>query len=140
MAKVEILGLDKLKAVLSQVPRDMQPSILRDLARRPASKAASIAKGLQPIGDSGATAKTIGNRRVRNSRQPYLEVGYRGRSLGHIFVSRDSITRKNRGTIKGYPWLFTRAGQIMSSTGKAELKRDLTMVFVRAFKKRGVGR
>lgn len=138
MPNVEIQGLDKLKAVLRAVNDDMRPSILRDLARKPALKAASIARTLQPIGSSGATAKTIGNLKVKNQRQPYLEVGYRGRSLGHIYTSGNIITRQGRGSVRGFPWLFKRAGEQIQSSGKAEMKKDITMVFVRAFKKRGL--
>jgi hypothetical protein len=140
MAKVEIVGLDKLKMVFGSMREEMRPYVLRDLARKPATRAASIARTLQPIGDTGATAKTIGVLRVKDNRQPYVEVDYRGRSLGHIYTSGQTITRKNRGTIKGFPKLFTRAGDQIKERGKAEMERDVTKVFVRAFRNRGVGR
>lgn len=140
MAKVEIIGLDRVKAVLKQVPNDLRPMVLRDFARKPALKGSQIARNLQPIGDTGATAKTIGVLKVKNNKQPYVEVGYRGRSLGHIYVSADTITRRKRGTIKGFPWLFKRAGDGISTSGKMEMKADVTKAFVRAFKSRGVGR
>ena len=140
MAKVEILGLDKVKACFNSLSDDMRPYALRDLARKPALRAANIARQMQPIGDSGATAKTIGILKVKNTKQPYVEVDYRGRSLGHIYTSGDTISRKNRGTIKGFPRLFTRAGEAIGTSGKADMKADITKVFVRAFRKRGVGR
>lgn len=140
MAKVEIIGLDRLKNVLKMVPDDMRPMVLRDIARKPALRGSQIARTLQPIGDTGQTAKTIGVLRVKNSKQPYVEVGYRGRSLGHIYTSGQTISRKNRGTIQGFPWLFKKVGDQLDASGRAELKADLTKVFVRAFKKRGVGR
>lgn len=140
MAKVEILGLDKLKSVINQVPNDMRPIVLRDLARKPALRGSRIARDLQPIGDTGETAKTIGVLKVKNSKQPYVEVGYRGRSLGHIYVSKDVIKRAKRGSVEGFPWLFKKAGDSLSSSGKAEMRSDITKVFVRAFKKRGVGK
>lgn len=140
MAKVEILGLDRVKACLSSLSDDMRPYALRDLARKPALRAANIARQMQPIGDTGQTAKTIGILKVKNTKQPYVEVDYRGRSLGHIYTSGETIKRSKRGTLKGFPRLFTRAGDAIKSSGKAEMKADLTKVFVRAFRKRGVGR
>lgn len=140
MANIEIIGLSRLKNVLNLVREDMRPMVLRDLARKPALRGGQIARQLQPIGDSGETAKTIGVLRVKNSKQPFVEVGYRGRSLGHIYTSGNTISRKNRGTIKGFPWLFKKAGGQLDASGRAEMKADLTKVFVRAFKNRGVGR
>jgi len=140
MAKVEIIGLDKLKGVLSAIPEDFRPYLLRDIARKPAIRGSAAARQLQPIGDTGATAKTIGVLRVKNQKQPFVEVGYRGRSLGHIYVSADTIVRDKRGKVKGFPWLFRKAGDQIKSSAKAEMKADVTKAFVRAFKKRGVGR
>ncbi len=140
MAKVEIVGLEKLRGVFKQVPNDLRPYILRDMARKPANRGSGIARHLQPIGDTGATAKTIGVLKVKNNKQPYVEVGYRGRSLGHIYVSATAIKRTKRGTIKGFPWLFKKTGNALSSSGKAEMRADVTKAFVRAFKSRGVGR
>jgi hypothetical protein len=94
---------------------------------------------LQPIGNTGQTAKTIGILRVKNLNQTFNEVGYRGRSLGHIYTSGNIIRRSKRGIVKGFPWLFSTAGQQMASSGRSEMKADITKVFVRAFKKRGVG-
>jgi len=140
MAKVEIIGLNRLQSGLKSVPQEMRPMVLREIARKPAQRAAVIARQLQPIGDTGATGRTIGTRRVVNPRQTFVEVGYRGRSLGHIYISAPLIHRRGRGTIKGYPFLFRKAGENMKASGRAELKVDLTKVFVRAFKKRGIGR
>lgn len=134
---VEIQGLDRLKGAFMNMPNEMRPYVLRDIAKKPANRAASRARQLQPIGESGVTARTIGLLRVKNSAQPYVEVGYRGRSLGHIFLSRDRITRFKRGTIKGFPWLFKRAGQELGDSMRKEMKVDLTRVFIRGFKKYG---
>lgn len=140
MANVEIQGLDKLKTVLNALPEDFRPYLLRDLARKPANRATSAARQLQPIGDTGTMAKTIGVLRVKNQKQPFVEVGYRGQSLGHIYTSGERITRKKRGTVKGFPWLFTKAGLQIGNSARAEMKADVTKVFVRAFKRRGMGK
>lgn len=138
MAKIEILGLEKLKHALSRgLPSDMTPIVLRDIARKPASRASSLARQLQPIGNTGATARTIGLRKVSNPRQTFVEVGYRGRSLGHIYMSAPIIMRHKRGTVKGFPWLFKSTGEKLRASGRAELKADISKVIGRSLRKRG---
>lgn len=140
MAKVEIIGLERLKQTIRNVvPTEMRPMVLRELAKKPAMKAAGAARVLLPIGDTGATARTIGVLKVRNPRWTFVEVGFRGRSLGHIYMSGSVITRRKRGSVKGFPWLFEKTGQ-QSQAWKGDMKVDLTKLFVRAFKKRGIGR
>ena len=139
MSSVEIKGLDQLKVALRALPGDLTPYILRDLARKPALKGAQTARVLMPIGDTGATAKTIGIRKVRNAKQTFVEVGFRGRSLGHIYMSGDRIVRSKRGTVKGFPWLFSRSGDAIKVSGKAEMKVDISKVIARGLKKRGYG-
>lgn len=138
MARIEIQGLDKLKHALSKgLPSDLHPAILRDIARKPASMAASVARQLQPIGDHGITARTIGVRKVGNSKQTFVEVGYRGQSLGHIYMSGVIIQRRNRGAVKGFPWLFRRTGEQVRHSGKKELKVDISKLIGRSLRKRG---
>ena len=134
---IEIQGLENLKAVFANMPNEMRPYVLRNIATKPAQRAASRARQLQPIGQTGQTARTIGILRVKNSAQPFVEVGYKGRSLGHIFLSRDRITRFKRGTIKGFPWLFKRAVNELGDSMRKEMTVDLTNVFIRGFKKYG---
>ena len=139
MSKVEIIGLEKLKAALKSLPEDMRPMVLRDIARKPALKGAQAARAFMPIGDTGATAKTIGVIKVKNAKQTFVEVGFRGRSLGHIYMSGATITRSKRGTVKGFPWLFNKSGEAIKSSGKMELKTDMSKLIARGLKKRGYG-
>lgn len=140
MASVELIGKDKLlRAFKEIIPVDMRPMVLREIARKPALKAGNIARVLLPIGDTGATAKTIGILKVKNPKWTFVEVGFRGRSLGHIYMSGHVITRRKRGSVKGFPWLFQKTG-IRAAGMKGELKTDLTKLFVRSFKRRGIGR
>lgn len=140
MAKVEIVGFEKLRYALSKgLPSDMQPFVLRELARKPAQSASKVARDFMPIGDTGATGRTIGVRKVANQKQTFVEVGFRGRSLGHIFISGETITRSKRGTIKGFPWLFRKTGEAVKVSGKAELKVDMSKLIARGLKKRGYG-
>ena len=137
MAKIEIQGLDRLRGALKSLPKDLQPRILQDIARKPAMRASAIARTLQPIGDTGATGRTIGIRKIRSPRQTFVEVGYRGRSLGHIYMSGPTITRNKRGTIKGFPFLFKRTGEQVRASGRMSLKADLSKVIGRSLRRRG---
>jgi hypothetical protein len=140
MARVEIIGLDKLRNALSRgLPSDMTPFVLREIARKPAQSASKVARDFMPIGDTGATGRTIGVRKVNNAKQTFVEVGFRGRSLGHIYISGETITRSKRGTVKGFPWLFRRTGESVKISGKAELKADMSKLIARGLKKRGYG-
>lgn len=134
---VEILGLDKLKRALAGMPEATRAPILRSIARRPASKAASVARQLFPYGDTGVTVRTIGTLKTRDPRQTFVEVGFKGRSLGYIYISKEVITREGRGSVKGTPWLFDRAGQVIRNAAKTEMKIDISRVMARYLKRYG---
>lgn len=136
--KVEIQGLDNLKAALMKsIPAEMRPGLLRAIATKPAQRAASIARALFPYGETGRTARTIGVMKVKNAKQPYVEVGFRGQSLGYIYVSSPLISRTKRGSVKGVPWLFHRAGDQIEGGAKNELKLDLSKAIARGLRKHG---
>lgn len=136
-AKVEIQGLDKLKAALKTLPQEMRAATLRDIARKPAAVAAGQARKLFPYGSSGKTVRTIGTLKVKDNRQTYVQVGFRGRSLGYIYISKNVIQRNKRGSIKGTPWLFHRAGDMVTAEGTRMLRTDLGKVMARHLKKFG---
>lgn len=139
--KIEIQGLSEFNQFLrTSLPDEVRPIIIRGIARKPALKAVQEARRLQPIGETGETARTIGILRVRNPRQTWVEVGYKGRSLGHIYTSKNLIYRYKRGTLKGFPWLFQRAGDNIQGVAMNDMKTDITNVLVRAFRKRGFSR
>jgi len=139
--KIEITGLSEFNHFLrSSLPDEVRPLVIRQIARRPALKAVQEARRLQPIGDTGKTASTIGIMRVANPMQTWVEVGYKGRSLGNIYTSRNLIVRYKRGTIKGFPWIFQRAGDNIQGEAMNDMGKDITNVLVRAFRKRGYSR
>lgn len=140
MASVELVGADTVLKILNNlVSQDMRPMILRDIARKPALTAANRARDLMPIGDTGKTARTIGILKVKNPKWTFVEVGFRGRSLGHIYMSGSVIKRRKRGSVKGFPWLFEKTGSTLRTSLRQDLKVDITKVFIRAFKKKGMG-
>ena len=137
MANIEILGLDKWKRATMSLPNEIGPPVLRKVATGPANKAAAEARRLQPIGNTGQTARTIGILKVKNSKQPFVEVNYRGRSLGHIYTSGETITRSKRGSVKGFPQIFHKAGDNIRGTAQREMNADITKILVQGLKKYG---
>lgn len=137
MPNIEILGLETFKTALNSLPSAIGPPTLRKIAAPVANRAAAEARRMQPIGLTGATARTIGTLKVRNSRQPFVEVGYRGRSLGHIYTSGTVITRSGRGSVKGFPQLFHKAGDNVKASGITQMKVDITKVLVGQMRKYG---
>jgi hypothetical protein len=135
--KVEIVGLEKLQKMLNTLAPELKPPILREIARKPAQRAAAIARKIFPYGDKGGTVRSIGTLKVKNGKQTFVQVGFRGKSKGYIFISKDIISRRNRGTIKGTPWLFHRAGDLINASGKTEMKADISKVIARHFRKSG---
>lgn len=134
MPNIEIVGLDRLVNGIRSIPNDLRPFVIRGIAAKPAQRAARKARTLLPIGDSGKTASSIGVLRVRNPKQTYVEVGFRGRSVGYIYISKDTIHRANRGDVKGFPWLFRRAGESLGEI-KREMAYDFSQLFARTFKR-----
>ncbi len=131
---IEITGIDNIRRALNNLPNEVRPFVLRGIATKPANRAAQEARRLQPIGDTGETAQRIGLLRVKVTSQTWVEVGYRG-GLGNIYTSGESISRTNRGTVKGFPNLFHQAGQNIKSVSMSEMKVDITKVLVRGMKK-----
>lgn len=146
--KIEIQGLSEFNRFLSTtVPNEVRPSIIRGIARKPALKAVHEARRLQPVGDTGQMARTIGILRVKDPRQTWVEVGYKGRSKGHIFTTPKKqllvvrhTRKKDRWKINTFMWLFERAGQNISSVARNDIKSDITNILVRAFRRRGFSR
>lgn len=143
--RIEIQGLSEFNHFLkSTLPDEVRPSVIRAIARKPALKAVRVARALQPIGDTGQTARTIGILKVSNTQQTWVEVGYKGRSLGHIFTTPrkqlEWVVRRGRGKIKTFMWLFKRAGDTISSEASRDMSTDITNVMVRAFKRKGFAR
>lgn len=137
MPNIEIIGVDNLKRALNNLPSEVRPIVLRGVATKPAQRAANVSRKMQPIGETGTTARTIGILRIKNANQTFVEVGYKGRSLGHIYTSGETITRRGRGTIKGFPNLFHKAGDEVRSTAQREMNVDLSNILAKAMKKYG---
>ena len=146
--KIEIQGLSEFNRFLkTTVPDEVRPTIIRAIARKPALKAVHEARRLQPVGETGVMASTIGILRVKDPRQTWVEVGYKGRSKGHIFTTPKKqlqfvrhTSKTDKWKIQTFMWLFQRAGDNISSVARNDIKTDITNILVRAFRRRGFSR
>lgn len=139
-ATVEIQGLDKLQETFRMLPSELRPVILQAVARKAATPIVREARHLVPQ-DTGKTAKSVGVLRVRNRMQPYVEVGFKGKSLGYIYLTgaKNRHTKKGayRGDIEKIPNPFHRAADHVGENVKKEMNLDLSKVIARALRKRG---
>ena len=131
---IEITGIDDIRRALNSLPESVRPYVLRQIAQKPAQRAVVEARRLQPIGETGATTRRIGILRIKYSNQTVVEVAYKG-GLGNIYTSAETISRSGRGSVKGFPTLFKKAGENIRSVAESEMKVDVTAVMVRSMKR-----
>jgi hypothetical protein len=139
-ATVEIQGLDKLKGVFDRLPKELSASIIRNIARKASVPIIKEARHLVPQ-DTGVTARSIGVLKVRHQLQPYVEVGFKGRSLGPIYLVGAQNRRKRSGASTGsvdkIPNPFHRAADSAGEQTKREMKLDIGKVIARYFRRKG---
>lgn len=98
---IEIQGLDQLVKALSGLPKEVGPSVVRNIARKPANRIVSAIRKLFPFKKTGATKRTFGIKRVKDRLQMFLEVGIKGRSLAPIFIMGAKDRKKKSGAETG---------------------------------------
>jgi hypothetical protein len=99
--KIEIKGLSELIKAFDGLPRDVAPSVVRNIARKPANRIVSMIRKLFPFKKTGATKRSFGIKKVKNRLQMFLEVGIKGRSLAPIFIMGAKDRRRKSGAETG---------------------------------------
>ena len=84
--KIEIVGLEPLTKALKNLPQEVEASVIRNVARKPANKIVSLARKLFPVKRTGVTKRTFGILKVKDRKQRFLEIGIKGKSLAWIFM------------------------------------------------------
>jgi hypothetical protein len=102
---IEIQGMDELVQMLNGMDDALSASVIRNVARKPASKVVSEARKLFPYRKTGVTKRTFGILKIQDKRQRFLEVGVKGKSLAWIFMmgahERETKSGKETGSIQG---------------------------------------
>lgn len=143
MAKVsgiEIEGIAELRKAFSNVPKEVEASVIRNIARKPANRIVSMARKLFKFKKSGFTKRSFGVLKVRDAKQKFLEVGIKGRSLAWIFM-QGAYSRKKKSTgaetgdIAPIGNVIQDAAGNLGSSVTKEMSIDLTKTIAKAIKK-----
>lgn len=136
---IELEGLDELRRAFKNVPKELEASVIRNIARKPGNKIVSLARKLFTPKDTGVTKRTFGILRVKERTQMFIEIGIKGRSLAWIFM-QGAFNRKKKsgastGDIKPIGNVIQEAAGKLDSTVSKEMAVNLNKVIARGLKK-----
>lgn len=137
---IEVDGIKELSAAFSHLPEEVNASVIRNIARKPANKIVSLARKKFKFKKSGMTKRSFGVLKVRDRRQKFLEVGIKGRSLAWIFMQgaydrKKKTTGSKTGDIKPIGNVIQEAAGSLDTMIMKEMSVDLTKVIAKAIKK-----
>lgn len=138
---IEIVGLEPLLKSLGSLENELAPTIIRNVARKPANKIVSLARKYFTIKDTGVTKRTFAILPVKDRTQRFLEVGIKGRSLAWIFMlgaydRKKKSTGAETGDIKPIGNVIFKAADNLDSTVTKEMAVNLNKVIAKAIKRR----
>jgi hypothetical protein len=145
MAKVsgiEIQGLDQLQRALKGLPEEVNASVIRNIARKPANKIVSLARKKFTRNKTGRTKRSFGILKIKNQKQKFLEIGVKGRSLAWIHLS-GAVGRKKKsgaktGDIDALGNIFQDAAGEVGATVTKEMSVDIGKIIGKGLRKYGV--
>jgi len=137
---IEVEGLKELRSAFAHLPQEVDASVIRNIARKPANKIVSLARKRFKYKKSGFTKRSFGVLKVKDRRQKFVEAGIKGRSLAWIFMHgafnrRKKSTGAETGDIKPLGNLIQEAAGSLESSIAKEISVDLTKVIAKAIKK-----
>lgn len=138
---IQIDGLQELQAAFKNLPEEVNASVIRNVARKPAgkvvSKAREIAGYLLPMSDTKRIFKIL---KVKDLKQKFIEVGISGKSFAYIFMFSKNRNRKkksgeNTGTIKPVGNIVQMAAGEVDGTVMREMNIELSKTIAKAIKR-----
>lgn len=139
MAKVEIVGIEKLRDTLKGFDKELESSIIRNIARKVSNPLIKAARVNTPI-KTGRTRRTIGVLKVKNRKQPFIEIGFRGQSLGYLFIKGTKDRRSKNGKtwkgVKAYD-MFEKASEQAGNHTKKEYNLEIGKVIAKHLRRKG---
>lgn len=140
--KIELKGMEDLQKAFRGIPGDLEPTLVRAVARKPLNKIISQARKLFTRRDTGASKRSLGILPVKDRRQKFLEGGVKGKSLAYIWMffkggDRKKKTGQSTGSITPVGNVVEEAANQLGSSALKELSVDLNSILKRAFRKRG---
>ena len=136
---IEIVGLEPLLKGLGSLEKELAPTIIRSVARKPSNKIVSLARKLFTPKDTGVTKRTFGILKVKDGNQRFLEIGVKGRSLAWIFMlgalGRKKKSGASTGDIKPIGNVIWKAADQVNNAVTKEMAVDLNKVIARGLRK-----
>ena len=138
---VELVGLKELQTAFKMVPEEVNASVIRNIARKPANKiiakARELVDYLTPVTDG---KKQIGVLRVKNVKQKFIEIGIKGKSWLYVFMfskgqERHKDSGASTGVIKPVGNLIQEAAGQVDSEVLKEMQVDITKTIAKAIKR-----
>ncbi|HYG02108.1 MAG TPA: hypothetical protein VD927_06650 [Chryseosolibacter sp.] len=139
---VELDGLKELRILFEKMPEEVDASVVRNIARKPANKIAAWARKKFRFKKSGKSKRSIGILKVKSLKQTFLEIGVKGRSLAYIFMFWRGIERKKKsgastGEIEGTGNVIQEAAGELETSATKEIAVDISKVIAKAVKRYG---
>lgn len=137
---IQLEGLEPLMKAFHKLPDDVGPSVIRNIARKPANRLVSMARKLFTVKDTGVTKRTIGVLKVKDRKQKVLEIGVKGRSLAWIFMlgafgRKKKSTGQDTGDIKPIGNVLFKAADRLETTVTKEIAVDANKIIARSLRK-----
>lgn len=136
---IELVGLEPLLKGLGNLEKELAPTIIRNIAKKPGNKVVSLARKLFTPKVTGITKRTFGILRVKDRTQRYIEIGIKGRSLAWIFMlgafGRKKKDGSDTGDIRPIGNVIVKAANQLANSVTKEMSVDLNRTIARGLKK-----
>jgi hypothetical protein len=138
--KIEIVGMDELLKAFKHLPEEVNASVIRNVARKPANKIVSQARKLFKYKDTGATKRSFGILKVKDLKQKFLEIGIKGRSLAYIYLFGDGSDRQKKsgastGSIDPTGNVVQEAAEKVGNSATKDMEVDLSKTIQKALRR-----
>jgi hypothetical protein len=137
---IQIEGLEELQKAFKGLPAELEASVIRNVARKPANRIVSLARQMFTPKDTGKTKRSIAILRVKDLKQRFIEIGIKGRSLAYIYFFGGGerykySTGTSTGKIKPTGNVVEKAADQLASSITKEFQVDITKVIEKGLKK-----
>lgn len=136
---IQIEGLNELMSAFENMPKELGPSVIRNISRKPANRVVSAVRKIFPYKKTGKTKRSFGILKVKDKFQKFLEIGVKGRSLAWIFMSgaysRKTKKGKETGDINPIGNLLPKAAEMVATQASKEIVVDINKVIGKTFKR-----
>jgi hypothetical protein len=137
---IELVGMEELQKALRNLPGEMEPSLIRNVARKPGSRIISTARKLFTRKDTGASKRSLAILPVKDKSQRFIELGVKGRSLAFIWMfwkgkPREKKSGASTGEITPLGNVVEEAASQVGSSVVKELEVNLNSLMKRILRK-----